>query len=60
MARNETLDIVKAFGVILVLIGHLNVPFWVINLIYFFHMPVFIIVSGILYNTPVILGQRFS
>jgi acyltransferase len=48
--RNTTLDTVKAYGVLLVLVGHLNMPFWVINFIYFFHIPLFIIVSGILHK----------
>jgi len=36
----------KGLGVILVMLGHLNLPFWLINSIYFFHMPLFVIISG--------------
>lgn len=46
MARDPAFDIAKGLGVILVLLGHLNLPFWLINLIYFFHMPLFVMISG--------------
>gem|GEM_PF-3665841 len=49
--RIKYIDITKGITICLVLIGHLNFPMWIINLIYFFHMPMFVIVSGILHNS---------
>ena len=46
MTRDPAFDIARGLGVIMVLAGHLNLPFWIINLIYFFHMPLFVIISG--------------
>ena len=44
--RNKTIDVVKAWGIILVIMGHTYSPFnkW----IYSFHMPLFFFVSGFL------------
>ena len=50
MAREVFADLAKGAGIVLVLIGHSNVPFWLINLIYFFHMPLFVILSGIFHK----------
>ena len=46
--RDETLDVLKGIGIILMVIGHTGVPFreW----IYLFHMPIFLIASGYLWN----------
>ena len=44
--RDPVFDIAKGLGVVLVILGHLDLPFWLINLIYFFHMPLFVITSG--------------
>jgi fucose 4-O-acetylase-like acetyltransferase len=46
MARDPAFDTAKGLGIILVMLGHLDLPFWLINSIYFFHMPLFIIISG--------------
>lgn len=54
MKRDLTVDIAKGIGIVLVIIGHLN-HFWgyedlVPTLIYSFHMPLFIILSGYVFN----------
>ena len=46
--RVEEIDIVKALGIILMVIGHSSSPFT--KFIYLFHMPIFFIASGFLYN----------
>lgn len=46
MKRDPAFDTAKGLGVILVMLGHLDLPFWFINLIYLFHMPLFVIISG--------------
>jgi acyltransferase len=48
--RLDYIDISKGLVIIMVLIGHLNFPMWLINLIYFFHMPFFVIISGYLHR----------
>ncbi|MBN1118674.1 MAG: acyltransferase family protein [Bacteroidales bacterium] len=46
MERNQAIDIAKGIGILLVLLGHLPLPYWFINTIYFFHMPLFVALSG--------------
>ena len=43
--RNQTLDIMKAVGIFLVIIGH-NSSGILTNYIYSFHMPLFFIIAG--------------
>lgn len=54
MKRDSTIDIAKGFGIIFVIIGHMNHFFGyeeiVPTLIYSFHMPLFIILSGYVFN----------
>lgn len=49
-SRINYIDITKGLTIVLVMIGHLSFPMWLINLIYFFHMPLFVMISGILYK----------
>jgi len=50
-ARNSSLDIAKGIGIILVVIGHLHeAPLLLVKFIYSFHMPLFFILSGYIYN----------
>ena len=49
MQRNATLDILKAIGIILVIIGH-NSYGLLFQYIYSFHMPMFFILGGFLYK----------
>lgn len=48
--RADYLDIAKGIGIILVIIGHSRVYKPIFNFIYAFHMPLFFIISGCLYN----------
>lgn len=44
--RDNTIDILKGIGIVLVVMGHSGVPQWMYNFIYSFHMPLFFIASG--------------
>lgn len=48
--RIKYLDIAKAIGIILVLIGHISRNEIISKVIYSFHMPFFFIISGFLYE----------
>lgn len=50
MERNKAVDISKGIGIILVLLGHSGLPNWIVNPIYFFHMPFFIAISAYFYK----------
>lgn len=47
--RNESIDIMKAIGIILVIVGH-NSEGLAFQYIYSFHMPMFFIISGYLWK----------
>lgn len=47
--RIEEIDIIKALGLILMVMGHSGSPFT--HFIYLFHMSIFFIASGFLFNT---------
>ena len=52
MQRNESFDIMKGCGIILMIVAHTYGPqHWAWNFIYAFHMPLFIIVSGYFFKT---------
>lgn len=44
------LDVAKAIGIFLVVLGHANPPSGVVKLIYAFHMPLFFFISGYLFS----------
>lgn len=44
--RNQTLDVLKGIGIILMVVGHSGPPECLNDLIYTFHMPLFFIASG--------------
>ncbi|RHF91387.1 acyltransferase family protein [Phocaeicola plebeius] len=46
--RIEELDITKAIGIIMVVVGHTQLPTFMSNFIWSFHMPLFYIISGII------------
>lgn len=46
MNRDQTLDILKGFGIILMVVAHSGAPAWLHDTIYTFHMPLFFIASG--------------
>lgn len=49
MDRSKNIDVVKGFGIILMVLGHCGFPFS--HFIYLFHMAIFFIVSGYCYNS---------
>ena len=46
MERIQELDILKAFAIIMVLIGHANCPQYLYHVVYLVHVPLFFMVSG--------------
>lgn len=48
--RDQTIDIAKGIGIILMVIGHSGCPKFLHDLIYMFHMPLFFICSGYFYK----------
>lgn len=48
MKRNNRIDIIKAIGILLMVLGHARFPFS--HFIYLFHMPIFFIAAGYCYN----------
>ena len=48
MKRNKSMDIAKAIGIILVVIGHSDSPLR--SFVYLFHMPLFFFISGYFYK----------
>lgn len=60
MKRNETIDLIKGLGILLVVLGHSGFPYK--GYIYLFHMPIFFMASGYCFNTkhalnPTALGR---
>lgn len=58
MKRNETIDIAKGIGIILVILGHLSSPMYEVGwltcmrgFVYQFHIPLFFFLSGIFMKT---------
>lgn len=48
--RNNTVSIAKAIGIILMVVGHSGCPTGLYHFIYFFHMPLFFMISGYFFN----------
>lgn len=48
--RYEYLDIAKGLGILMVVWAHILVVGWTHRFIYAFHMPLFFLISGMLYN----------
>ena len=49
--RNLVVDIMRAVGIILVVLGHSEISnSFAIRFIYLFHLPLFFVLSGYLYN----------
>lgn len=51
MERDKNIDVAKGIGIMLVILGHISTPHIINKTIYAFHMPLFFIISGYLYNT---------
>ncbi len=59
--RSSFLDIAKGIGIILVVLGHtFSTPHLIYDTIYSFHMPLFFIISGYVYNQTKYNGLKFS
>lgn len=56
-ARNSFIDVAKGIGIILVIIGHAGIPEGVHRVIYSFHMALFFIISGYLFNEKKWVGK---
>ena len=50
-SRIESIDVLKGIGILLVVYGHVCADTELTHFIYSFHMPLFFIVSGFLFNT---------
>ena len=50
LQRLEWIDITKGFAIFLMVFGHSGIPKSISNYIWSFHMPLFFIISGYLYN----------
>lgn len=48
--RLHNIDLLKGIGAILVIFGHLDLPEAIHNAIYFFHMPLFFVLSGMFWQ----------
>ena len=57
MKREKWIDSLKGIGILLVIIGHTNSPFF--KIIYGLHMPLFFVISGFVYSRSKILNMGF-
>lgn len=57
--RESYVDVVRGLAIILVVLGHLGIPFPMHSFIYGFHMPLFFILSGYLYSSSKWSGTAF-
>lgn len=48
--RERALDVIKGVGILLVVVGHTSCPDVLKTWIYSFHMPLFFMVAGYLFN----------
>ena len=48
--RIEYLDVAKGIGILLMIAGHIYANTWFQIVVYSFHMPLFLLISGILLN----------
>ena len=48
--REEWIDMLRGFGMLLVIIGHSRCPDVLEKFIYGFHMPLFFVLSGFLFH----------
>lgn len=50
MQRNTIIDVLKGYGMVLMILGHCLLPFKLNNFIFIFHMPLFFLISGYLFK----------
>lgn len=59
--RYKYIDTIKGIGIILVVLGHTyGIPAYLYNLIYSFHMPLFFILSGFVFNEEKVKELKLS
>lgn len=49
-SKRNWITISKGIGILLVVLGHMNIPYGLSVIIYSFHMPLFFLLSGIVFN----------
>ena len=49
-SRIDWIDVFKGWGIMLIVVGHLPVPFFFREWIFSFHVPLFFFISGFLYK----------
>lgn len=54
--RIVSFDILKGGGILLVILGHIQIPYMLKTVIYSFHMPLFFFVSGCFFR-PISLRE---
>lgn len=54
--RIVSFDILKGVGILLVILGHIQIPYMLKTVIYSFHMPLFFFVSGCFFR-PISLRE---
>ncbi len=57
LATSSGIDAIKALAIVLVILGHTQLPLWTSKLIYLFHVPVFFFASGLVART---LGRGYT
>lgn len=57
--RIVSFDILKGGGILLVILGHIQIPYMLKTVIYSFHMPLFFFVSGCFFR-PISLREFFA
>lgn len=50
--RDDKWDMVKGIGIILMVLGHSGIPYYIYDFIYLFHMGLFFFVSGYFLKLP--------
>lgn len=58
MERDNTIDILKGIGILLVVIGHSGCPQLLSDIIYSFHMPLFFIASGWFFSDKCLSNKK--
>jgi len=56
--RDNNVDILRGFAILLVIIGHLNTPFT--TFIFSFHMPLFFLISGFFQSKELSIHSIFK
>lgn len=56
--RDETIDVLKGIAILLVVLGHIAAAPKLTSVIYSFHMPLFIFISGYLAQHSLLFGKK--